>query len=538
MKHIYKALMLTLPLLAGLSSCLDNGDETFVLEKGDFDQLLETGWKISGCYLYDPLTGKYHSDLINDDKEGYIYLLDSEGTSAVLDEDGNGRPITWNADEEDSSINLDGETYEIESLGKELMVISQYAYVNDTHYILKYHLRNVGKNVDLENIEDPDENATYNVSTSEYGFFRRNGYGFTIPVGAVPRGDNGNDGTVAFSAQAVPDNDLPAQAPEGVQFIEGTGIMANPTNFTFASPILIDVPLKGHNFEETCLYQWNGFLRSWEVVPYSSIKSGSYARVSTISLGYFVLGTKNRTLSYGGIKIDKSRLNDNYMYYLSLTPTTGNGSTSIAFSSRGESLFMTNLPLQTYKVQITRERRADSQTGSSAIESATYYTEVKVDTPLEARGQSLESYSGWTVLDLSSIDWEEGRPSMWGTETVTYGTGAFQATLNWINYSGSTTDYDLHLTTPNGTEVFFGNRTGDGFELDRDMISEVGDCVENIYSISDNLPKGTYQVRVHHYGGATGRQYSCRVILNGKVVTVYSGITNSGFQDIYTFTIR
>lgn len=540
MNKIVKMFLLLFVLSAGLTSCLDDGEETIALERGNLSELIEASWKVSRSVLYDPETGEYHSDFLNDGRLGYVYVLDSEGISAEIDAEGEGKAITWSVDEDDLELNLDGESYTIESLGKGLMVIGRdrVLEVNDEYYRQKYYLYNINYSGDLDEIEDPDESATYVVSTSEHGYFRRNGYGFNIPTGAVPKGDNGADGSVAFSAQSVGVDELPGRAPAGFDFVEGSGIIANPTNFTFATPILLDVPLKGNDFDDTCLLHWNGLRRQWDVVPYSSIKSESAATASTIELGYFALGVKKSQASFGGIRIDRRYLSNNYTYYLTLTPKGSAESTSIAFSQAGENLYMTNIPLGTYSARLTREKRTQMDTGASAIETTAVSFDVVVEDVLEANGTSLDSYRGWTVIDISSIEWEEGRPSVWGDETVTYGTGTFQATLNWINYDGSTTDYDLHLTTPNGTEVYYAEKRGGGFELDRDMISELGNCVENIYSVAERLPAGTYKVRVHHYGGATGRQYSCRVILYGKVMTLYNGITDAGYQDIYTFTLQ
>ena len=140
-------------------------------------------------------------------------------------------------------------------------------------------------------------------------------------------------------------------------------------------------------------------------------------------------------------------------------------------------------------------------------------------------------------MTLSSAGWNEGRPAAWGEETVTYGTGKFQATLTWINESGNTTDYDLHLTTPSG-EVYYMNKRQGSFELDRDVIDALGNAVENIYSINDSFERGTYKVRVHHYGGATGKRFNCRILVNGVVVKSVTGVQDSGYADIYTFAIE
>lgn len=537
MKRIKYIACLFFSSILGLTSCLNDGEETIALERGELDNLLYANWQVTSCELYDRETGEYHSELLNDPHINQIYILDKEGDSFLVDPDGNVDILTLAVNEEEHALSINSEAFQIKSLGKALMLLERYATVNGEPYKQQYYLTNIGAVKDINNIQTPDEDETIIVSTNSHGHFVRNGYGFTIPVGAVPKGDNGQNGTIAFSAQNVELNNLPAAAPDHVTFIEGSGIFVNPSNFTFSSPLVIDVPLRGHSVSNTNLYHWNGLLGKWEIVPYSSLKSASSAQVSVIELGYFVLGTSS-TSQMGGIKVSRSGLDDSYYYYLTLRAKNGSNSTSIAFSANGNDLYMANVALGEYEATVSRELRNQFTTGASSIETSTRKLNITVRTALVQEGTSFAQFSGWTVINLSAIEWSNGRPNEWGNETVTYGTGVFQATLNWVNYSGSTTDYDLHLTTPTNTEVFYSNRNGDGFELDRDVISNIGNCTENIYSVSEELPKGTYTVRVHHYGGATDRPYNCRVILRGRVVSTYSGITNSGYQEIYRFTLQ
>lgn len=537
MKRIKYLACVIFSSLLTLTSCLNDGEETIALEKGELDNLLYANWKVTSCQLYDTETGEYHSELINDSRINQVYILDKDGNNLQVDPDGNINTLLVDVDAEDHTLSLDEEIFRIESIGKALMLLERYADINGEHYKLQYYLTNIGTIDDLHEIESPDDEATCIVSTNSHGFFERNGYGFTIPVGAVPKGDNGQNGTVAFSAHNVAKSELPGSAPDQVSFIEGSGIYADPSNFIFATPIIIEVPLKGNSVVNTNLYHWNGLLRKWEIVPFSSLKSASKAQVSVIELGYFVLGTTT-TSQLGGIKVTRSGLNDDYYYYLTLKAKGGNGSTSIAFSANGGDLYMANVPLGEYEATISRERRSQLNSAASTLETANKKLDIIVRNTLTQRGTTFAEFSGWTVVNLSSVQWNNGRPDSWGSETVTYGTGVFQATLNWINYSGSTTDYDLHLTTPNGTEIYYSHRNGDGFELDRDVISDLGNCIENIYSVSESLPRGTYTVRVHHFSGATGRSYNCRVILQGRVVSSYTGITDSGYQEIYKFTLQ
>jgi len=532
----YISLMIIAVMAVMITSCLDDGEETFALQKGDFEDLIHGAWKVESCRLYDIETGKYESDFVNATQLDYVYTLGDASDSNVTDKSGQSNTLVWNADEEDRILSLGSSMYTIESLGHELMVLSVRGSINGVDYIVKYYLHNIGSANGVNS--DDGEDATFIVSTDKSGIFHRNGYTFTIPTGAVPKGDNGNDGSVAFSVEKVPVSGLPGSAPSGVDFVDGSGIFASPSNFVFGSPIVIDVPLNGIDPGRACLYHWNSITGLWEVVPFSSINSDGTASVSVLELGYFVVGIRSAQSQMGGIMVKKAQIPNGYYYYLTIVPSNGVESSSVSFTSGGTDLYMANVAMGSYQVQITRERRSSLDSQASVIESATVILPLEVRTALQPSGSSYSSYHGWTVLNLSDVRWNNGRPSFWGEETVTYGTGVFQATLNWVNYDGSTTDYDLHLTTPNGNEVYYSNKKADGFELDRDVTSSIGNCTENIYSISETLPAGTYKVRVHHYSGVTGRSYNCRVIINGRVVRTYVGVTNSDYQEISTFTLQ
>ncbi len=76
-----------------------------------------------------------------------------------------------------------------------------------------------------------------------------------------------------------------------------------------------------------------------------------------------------------------------------------------------------------------------------------------------------------------------------------------------------TSDLDLHLLTPSGSEIYYGLRTADGGTLDVDQCAgscEGGDHVENIVFPSAP-PAGTYQVWVVNYSGAAGGAFTLEV---------------------------
>lgn len=78
--------------------------------------------------------------------------------------------------------------------------------------------------------------------------------------------------------------------------------------------------------------------------------------------------------------------------------------------------------------------------------------------------------------------------------------GFMRCSLHWFNYD----DLDLHVTEPNGQEIYYGNKIGStrGI-LDVDMNAGSGktrDAVENIvWTDPSKLKSGQYRVRVHNF---------------------------------------
>lgn len=386
------------------------------------------------------------------------------------------------------------------------------------------------------------DGQTQVVSSGESETFDRFGFEITVPRGAVPHTDSGSDGSVAFTVTEA--GELPAPLPDGTVAVDGAGIKVEPMNFTFNSPITIKVPLKGHDPDDVALLFYNEHTGEWEVIPFSSVNPDGTATVTVIELGYFVLVEYPEEARFGGIHIDSDYLQQGYYYYLTLTASGGadDGETKrIAFSANGEDLYMANIPLGSYYVTVSRELRSGFDGTVSATEKYTETMYIDIVKTLVPGPGKYDTYTGWTEIDLAINSWTQGRPDdVWGEATETYGTGTFQATLTWVNTSSSITDYDLHLYGPDGLHVYYSQRNGGAYELDRDWISTLGNAVENLYTVSSDITPGEYQVKVHHFGGALGKRYNCRVIMNGVLVKSVTGAisTNKEYDDIYSFTVE
>ncbi len=79
-------------------------------------------------------------------------------------------------------------------------------------------------------------------------------------------------------------------------------------------------------------------------------------------------------------------------------------------------------------------------------------------------------------------------------------TGQIRATLIWNNRN----DLDLHMITPTGEEIFYGNSlsaSGGQLDVDMNVNGETTKPVENIFwSIHSDPPEGPYEVFVRNYG--------------------------------------
>lgn len=540
--HIIKQYWILLMLVSGLmTSCLKDGEETIALEEGIATELISGSWRIVRSELFDKTTNLYHSDLPNDNNISKILTFNTNHSGRISENGLAGSAFSWSIEDNNKTLIIDGQAFHLASLGERVMSIESSRTVNGDNYRHRYILTYIGDE-DITNPDEPSDDATQIVSSDEGRTFSRYGYTVTVPKGAVPSNTSGDVGKVAFSIQL--EENLPASLPDGTTLLERGNIKIEPMNFTFNSPLTINVPLRGFNASDISVYWYDASSGTWKLIPFSKINSNGTASINMIELGQFVI-VKNTTESgtsqtrTGGIHISHQYIESGYYYYLTLTPkNSSNNSRSIAFTSNGEDLYMAGVELGNYTATITRERRNSTADDVTSTETATLNS-VSVTRTLTKGNGNYSTYTGWTELTLSNATWNTGRPDNWGEATRTYGTGKFQATLTWVNTSSSTTDYDLHLTTPQG-EVYWSNKQAGAFELDYDWTTPAGNAIENIYSIRDNFDAGTYKVRVHHFSGVTGKRYNCRIIVNGIVVKSVTGAINSNksYDDIYTFTIE
>lgn len=117
----------------------------------------------------------------------------------------------------------------------------------------------------------------------------------------------------------------------------------------------------------------------------------------------------------------------------------------------------------------------------------------------------LASMSGWKKPSMTA-----GVLPAFAQASQGLGTGDFQATLTWNTGSNQIvgegcsssevrTDMDLHVWEPDGSHVYYSDRTGGTASLDIDNVCGFGP--ENIYVAPGNADSGTYYVGIVHYSG-------------------------------------
>lgn len=198
------------------------------------------------------------------------------------------RTISWSISSTGNPFVLfmGNNTYDLISLGEKVMVLETPYTVGGESVILRYILI---KHTAADTEVTEQENATQTVSSSESAILNKGGFKLSVPKGAIPENDKGGDGKVAFSVQEI--DQLPAALPDGLTAIEGAGMKFEPMNFTFRTPLTLEVPLNGYNANEVGLYRYNEATGSWELLPFSSV-GDDRASVSVIDLGYFVLAKR------------------------------------------------------------------------------------------------------------------------------------------------------------------------------------------------------------------------------------------------------
>lgn len=384
------------------------------------------------------------------------------------------------------------------------------------------------------------------------------GVALEIIAGTVPQNQQGQSASVTFSIETPVQS--PVQFPAGASQ-KGSIAKFGPEAFTFRWPVRIEFPIPSGNDPSLLnILHYDPVQESWRVIP-----------ASFIDFNKKIMGADVRELSYnslaavtswpaksGGSSGDESiwggfeftNLGTEWYYTLTVKSVSNfaadwqkiyanqlvgqTGSTGT--DGMGHPLAFTHilLPQASYEIWIS------STTGKPP------YTIYTYSLPATGRVSGYVVYDvnspfgrGWTPLGLPpGGQWLEGTPELWPDVTTTYGTGQFQATLNWTNNAMHTTDLDLHLYGPNDMHVYFVYEVSpdSSIMLDRDWISEQGAATENIYSIK-TMPKGQYTVKVNRYSG-DATNFRVRIIRSGSVKTYTKSVTADQTEEITIETFK
>jgi hypothetical protein len=118
------------------------------------------------------------------------------------------------------------------------------------------------------------------------------------------------------------------------------------------------------------------------------------------------------------------------------------------------------------------------------------------------------------------------------------GTGDIQVSLAWNNWN----DLDLHVMTPFGQQIFFGNRVSSCMGmLDIDMNAggfRSLEPVENIFWPHGRAPSGKFVIAVHHYanhGGQDPSEFEVRLLIDGETRSFKGSVASGQWATVHEF---
>lgn len=132
--------MLLLFCTAMISSCISEGDETYVLEEPALkaSQMIIGSWKKTATKIMDEEGNEIKNPAIDEEMENIPDIaFDENGNYTVTYPDGNTDTGSWNISDDESHIYIGDISWEIYSFGENrLVIIYQYYYEEEYYYIM------------------------------------------------------------------------------------------------------------------------------------------------------------------------------------------------------------------------------------------------------------------------------------------------------------------------------------------------------------------------------------------------------------------
>jgi hypothetical protein len=390
------------------------------------------------------------------------------------------------------------------------------------------------------------DDASGSVSSDTSGVIETTlGARISVPVGAVPRTDQGNVGTIVFSVER--NNDISVTPPTGETVVSDV-YQFGPEGFTFARPVEVTVPVpEGEDPAEVSLWRKN------PTTGQAEFFSSSYDPVArTISAQTYVLSPWFAT-GHGRDSTCSGCINVSNMSHSSWLmicveqytllypgqgpwwPESGSGPLfapigTIGWASQGNWY----LPQGTFRLCLQRE----SETNPGRYEHI-FMDNVQVHRPWHYTNPQCTNISNGSFTSPDT-----GRCACIPIATTSVGTGDIQVTLTWF-YAEPGVDLDLWVMDPDSEWCYYGNdSTASGGVLDRDnwCLNYENGRPENIFWTS-TPPAGEYIVAVDWYSTcgseAVGSlSFNLRTVVQGTTRTYTQTIEeNESMHEVARFTI-
>jgi hypothetical protein len=406
----------------------------------------------------------------------------------------------------------------------------------------------------FDDSDSPDspqsEIGKYN--TGDFGeIVTETGESIKIIPGVIPQNSNGEAAEVTFTIETQVED--PGRLGDGATF-KSDLVKFGPEYFNFRWPVQLSIPYD-ENLNPNTLYvmHYDYGQEKWVKLSKAGIDyENKTIFFNTLSLGVF--GLAELTTDYrddlywcdGGVRYTDgtksyfytftvaSVQNPKYEWQTSWLPPVGYVVGSTGSQNNSPLAYTWGFLVQaSYQIWISRTKPGTywelPVLETYTLPASATLTEPNICPQSATTFPDLNMCEPWVDLTLpSGGEWVPGSPQGWAAPTITYGTGDFQATLNWINNESHSTDLDLHLYGPNDMHVYYEyDMSQDGsLALDRDWRYTLGNATENIYSLKD-MPSGNYQIKVVLYGG-NPVSFNARIIRFGEIKNFSGSVSETG----------